>query len=154
MILKKIISGGQIGADEAGLIAGKKLGLETGGTMPNGFRTLVGSRPDFADMYGITEHESWKYPPRTEDNVTNSDGTVRFAANFNSPGERCTLKFINKHKKPHMDIDVDDPPPIQDFVDWLSINDIHVLNVAGNSEMSTPGIKDFVISFLKQALGD
>ena len=34
MKLRKIISGGQTGVDRAGLEAGKKLNLETGGTAP------------------------------------------------------------------------------------------------------------------------
>ena len=153
MMVEKIVSGGQTGADEAGLIVGKKLGLETGGTMPNGFRTLDGNRPEFAELYGVTEHSSWAYPPRTEDNVKNSDGTVRFAANFNSPGEKCTLKFIHKHAKPYFDVDIDNPPPIQDFIDWLDINGIKVLNVAGNSERTSPGIGNFVVKFLIHALG-
>jgi len=151
-MIEKIISGGQTGADEGGLIAGKRLGLKTGGTMPKDFRTLDGNRPEFSELYGVTEHSSWAYPPRTEDNVNNSDGTIRFAANFNSPGEKCTLKFINKHLKPHFDVDIDDPIPIRDFIDWININDIKVLNVAGNSERTTLGIKDFVVNFLMSAL--
>jgi len=39
MILHKIISGGQTGADRAGLVVGKSLGLEIGGTAPKGWKT-------------------------------------------------------------------------------------------------------------------
>jgi Circularly permutated YpsA SLOG family len=39
MLLKKIISGGQTGADQAGLRTAKRLGIETGGWMPQGWRT-------------------------------------------------------------------------------------------------------------------
>ncbi|MFZ8324119.1 YpsA SLOG family protein, partial [Staphylococcus aureus] len=39
MKLKKVISGGQTGADQAGLRAGKAAGLETGGMVPKGCLT-------------------------------------------------------------------------------------------------------------------
>ena len=80
-----------------------------------------------------------KYPPRTELNVKNSDGTARFAQNFNSSGEKCTKKFIDKHRKKYFDIDLSDPPPIQEFIDWIETNKIKTLNVAGNSEQTCCG---------------
>ena len=52
MSIKKIISGFQTGADIGGILAAKRLGLETGGTMPKGFRTEDGPRPEFAELYG------------------------------------------------------------------------------------------------------
>lgn len=45
MPLRWIISGGQTGADQGGLDAGKALGLKTGGLMPKGWRTEAGPRP-------------------------------------------------------------------------------------------------------------
>ena len=41
-MIKKIISGGQTGADRGGLLAGRHLGIETGGTAPPDFITEVG----------------------------------------------------------------------------------------------------------------
>lgn len=132
-MLRKIISGGQTGADEAGVFVGRRFGLETGGMMPAGWRTLKGSRPDFEKLYGMTCHLSDKYPPRTAENVFHSDGTVRFAANFDTAGEVCTWKAILKYKKLYINIDLTDPPPVSCFTAWLRENKIGVLNVAGNS---------------------
>ena len=42
-MIKKIISGGQSGADLAGLKAAIKLGIETGGFIPKNYRTENGS---------------------------------------------------------------------------------------------------------------
>lgn len=155
-MVKKVISGGQTGADIAGLIAAKKLGLETGGTMPKGFRTLKGPRPEYARLYGVKEHASYAYPPRTECNVKDSDGTIRFATNWDSAGERCTLKLIKKHGKPFLDVAPNADP--FDFIThplakrWIQDNNIQILNVAGNSEETSPGIAKFVIEYLTEVL--
>ena len=73
MKLVKIVSGGQCGADENALKAAKAAGLQTGGWLPNGSRTLDGPRPDLLTEYGMQEHTSPLYPPRTELNVKDSD---------------------------------------------------------------------------------
>jgi hypothetical protein len=152
--VKKIISGGQTGADEAGLIAARLSGLQTGGWMPKGFRTLDGRKPEFKEMYKMQEHSSYYYTPRTFQNAKESDGTVRFATNFNSAGEICTLKAINQYHKPYFDVDFNEALTQQviDFRSWLKCNVIKILNVAGNSEKSSPGIKQKVINFLREAL--
>ncbi len=151
--LNKIISGAQTGADQAGLIVGKRLNLLTGGWMPKGFRTLEGPKPEFLNEYGIQEHPSSYYPPRTYLNVKESDGTVRFATNFNSSGELCTLKAIKQYDKPYFDVDFNDiEQKIVDFKSWLKCYSIKVLNVAGNSESTSLGIKQKTIDFLMKAL--
>lgn len=131
-MLKKIISGGQRGADQAGLAAAKDIGLETGGWAPRGWITLNGSNPLLARL-GLKEHSSPKYPPRTYANVKDSDGTIRLAYDFNSPGEVCTLKAINFYNKPWFDVDLSDLTFIFDVTDWIDKNGIKVLNVAGNA---------------------
>ena len=47
----KIISGGQIGADEFGLEVGKELDIETGGTAPPEFQTSDGKQPEKLKAY-------------------------------------------------------------------------------------------------------
>jgi hypothetical protein len=153
-MIKKVISGGQTGADIAGLIAAKKLGIPTGGTMPKGFRTLKGPRPEYAKLYGIKEHASYAYPPRTECNVKDSDGTIRFATHWESAGEKCTLKLIQKHGKPWYDIDPSIGHDPLHVVEWMLQHNIQILNVAGNSEETSPGIAKFVIEFLTRVLSD
>lgn len=151
--VEKIISGGQTGADEAGLIAGKLIGLKTGGYMPAGFRTLEGKKPEFKELYDMEEHELFYYPPRTFLNVKQSDGTVRFATNFNSSGEQCTFQAIIQYGKPFFDVDLHQELSSQiiKFRSWLKCNVIKTLNVAGNSEQTSPGIKQKVIDFLQAA---
>ena len=131
----KIISGGQCGSDSGGLAAAYDLGIETGGTAPKNFRTKYGSNPKLKAL-GLVEHKSWEYKPRTWDNVQNSDGTIRFAYDFESPGERDTLAAIMKYTKPHLDIDLKELEmghylPF-DFTEFIDEYQISVLNVAGN----------------------
>jgi hypothetical protein len=150
-MLKKIISGGQTGADRAGLFVAKDLGYETGGWMPKGFIAQDGRHPKFAEQFNIQEHSSTFYPPRTALNAKESDGTVRIATDFNSPGEKLTLKMIQQYKKPHFDV-VPGITSTQELADWLKINNIEILNVAGNSERTSQGIYQFAYDFLKEAL--
>ena len=151
-MVEMIISGGQTGADSGGLVAAVKLGLKTGGWMPKGFRRLDGKKPEMKQAFNMKEHSEWGYAPRTEANVRDSDGTVRFASNFYSPGELCTMKAIKKLEKPYFDVDINDPRDYSELVEWLDENDIRILNVAGNSEQNSPGIKEFVIDYLVEAL--
>jgi hypothetical protein len=149
MILEKIISGGQTGADIAGVRAAHNMGLKVGGTMPRGFRIIDGFRPDWGMKFGFVEHPSPDYPPRTECNVQDSDATIRIAHNFQSRGESLTLKLIRKHGKPHFDVPVPNvrlrgTAPMSTPVHaarWLIENKVRVLNIAGNSEQTCPGIE-------------
>lgn len=130
MKLKRIISGGQTGADEAGLKAAKDSGLETGGTAPKGWRIenyngTEGSNPKLAE-YGLVEHASRDYPPRTKQNVADSDGTVWFGFE-GSPGAKLTFSTVNRLRK-RLIIN----PAADELADWLAAYEIEVLNVAGN----------------------
>jgi hypothetical protein len=151
MPLDKVISGGQTGADEAGLVIAKRFGIQTGGMMPRGFKTLSGPRPDMAETFGVKEHASTDYVARTYMNVYHSDGTVRFAGNFKSRGEICTLKAIEKYDKPHFDVDLTDPRPVSDFVAWLKAANISTLNVAGNAEQTFAGAFRTTYNYLTDA---
>jgi len=141
MKLRKIISGGQTGVDRAGLEAGKKLNLETGGTAPKNYRTDNGSDYSLKD-FGLIEHSDWQYKPRTIENVKNSDGTVWFG-DSSSPGGRLTLNTCKKLNKPYTI-----NPSIQFFIQWLEFNNIEILNVAGNRESTNPGIQEKVEKYI------
>ena len=101
----KIISGGQTGADFGGLAAAAKFGMETGGWMPPGFITEAGPKPHWAEHFGLKEIKDSgnmvaNYVARTYANARDSDATIRFATNFNSKGEQCTLRAIRKFQNP------------------------------------------------------
>ena len=159
-MLIRVISGGQTGVDEAALVAAKTSRLATGGYMPKGFRRLDGNHPEFQQLYGMLEDQEPGYKHRTWQNVLLADGTIRIAKNFDSPGEKCTLNAIKYYNRKHLDIpdrfirnkeDIRTTCMVLDT--WLRVNNIEVLNVAGNSEQSAPGIfivaRDFLLTMFK-----
>lgn len=146
--LDKVISGGQTGADQGGLYAAELVGIPTGGTMPKGFRTAVGSNPVLAARFGLSEHTSPDYRWRTGINVRDADGTIRIATDFNSPGEILTLEYIKAYNRSHLKIDALHPPDPTEVVTWLASHQIHILNVAGNSEHNSLGIGEFTREYL------
>jgi len=156
--LHKVISGGQTGADQGGLVAARMYGLETGGWLPKGYKTLTGPRPDLAQEFGMKQHSSANYKYRTWDNVLESDGTIRLAVNLKSLGEKCTLNGILHHDKPYYDVQIIvrssgtvDQVSVEPFCTWLLEHDIKVLNVAGNAHDKWPNMFQYVVDYLSLA---
>lgn len=154
-MIRKIISGGQTGADQAGISAALTLGIDTGGTMPKGFKTEAGNRPDLG-TYGLVEHSSTKYPPRTACNVRDSDGTLIFG-DLGSSGSQLTLKLCKQYNKPYFSLAWTTGDKIlahKEFKDWLQEHKIEILNVAGNRKSSSPHIFKACREFLIGALDE
>jgi hypothetical protein len=154
LLPERVVSGGQTGADQTGLTAARRFGIPTGGWMPRGFLTTAGPAPELAREFGLREH-SGGYADRTEANVRLAHGTLRFAATFETPGEKCTLKWLRHHGKPYLDIDRNAPPPVEEVAVWIRRHNIRVLNVAGNVEPKlrkarASGITAFVIDYLSR----
>lgn len=146
-MLRKIISGAQTGADQAGLAAAVALNLQTGGYIPKGRRTNIGPLTDWQmKRWDLIEHTSSAYPPRTEANVRSSDGTVLFG-NMNSPGCKLTVKLCDKHNRPYLE----NPKTPNELFVWTVEHRIEVLNVAGNREETNPGIYASTKAFLINA---
>jgi len=151
ILIKKIISGGQTGADRGGLDAAKELGIPTGGHVPKYFKTEAGSDESLRD-YGLIETESENYEERTILNVTNSDGTVIFCnidENGLIIGEGTMFTFYTAEG---MFRPVIVNPDEKNFHAWLKENNIHTLNVAGNRESISPGIYSNTRNFLVKSL--
>ncbi len=126
--------------------------------MPKGFRTLIGPKPEWAREFGLVEHSSHAYPPRTFANVRHSDITIRIAVDFESAGEIITKKAIEQYGRRWADVDlrligtsfiVDDDRlwaigiRIADLASELDYRDGITVNFAGNSESTAPGIETF-----------
>lgn len=133
MKLKKIISGGQTGADRTGLECAKELGIPTGGMAPRGYLTETGPDPSLKD-FGLVEHFDTSYVPRTRQNAHDGDVTVWFGK-VGSPGYYCTRKACKDHGKDY----VENPP------DLLLLADMYeIINIAGNRKSKNPGVVDLV----------
>jgi hypothetical protein len=148
MPLARVISGGQTGADRAALAAARAAGIATGGWMPDGFRAHDGLHPEFAELYGVRETPSRRYPPRTALNVKQSDATLRFATDWDSPGEVLTLALCEQYDRPHFEVTPGDGTLPAAVAEWITAHGVRVLNVAGNAERTSPGIQAWVEEFL------
>jgi len=136
MKLKKIISGGQTGADRTGLECAKELGLETGGMAPKLYRTETGPDPTLAE-YGLIESPNHTYPPRTRWNVQHSDATLWFG-NLGSPGYWCTRKAAEQYHKEF----IENPESIP-------TDRFETINIAGNRLSTNPSIVELVRNAFK-----
>jgi hypothetical protein len=152
-MLRKIISGGQTGADQGGLEAARSLGLETGGKAPLGFKTEDGPRPALGPMYGLEELASDEYPPRTRYNVVDSDATVIFGRTSET-GSRMTRRMCKESHKPCLVIEEFDENSLELLRSFVTMYEVETLNVAGNRESKNYGIQRKVRNYLVEALGD
>lgn len=133
----KIISGGQTGVDRAALDAAMELGLAHGGSCPLGRRAEDGTIPD---RYRLNETESADYAARTERNVLDSDATLILCRGAAKGGTSLTISLAERHGKPILVADPDDPAATERTAQWLRQHNFHVLNVAGPRESQYPGI--------------
>ena len=141
-MLKKIISGGQTGIDQLGLYVARENGIMTGGTAPYRYKTETGSNYELKSVYYMTE-VSYRdkvyfenltgrydaYTPRTYCNARDSDGTVYFSTDTDSPGLKTTRRACGLYDKPFIL-----NPDYEKLVKFIEENNIEVLNVAGNRE--------------------
>lgn len=151
LFIKKVISGGQTGADRAGLEAAKKVGIETGGYCPKGYLTEKGSDKSLK-KFGLIQTESQDYTERTELNIRCSDGTVVFSrtdesGNVTGIGTLLTLKIAKDSGKP-----VIINPESEEFTAWILNNNIRTLNVAGNRKSQNKDIEKTALRFLAKNL--
>ena len=129
----KVISGGQTGADLAGVSLAKDLGIKTGGWAPKDWKTSIGPQQKLLESYNLQESTEG-YKGRTWENVRDSNATIRLAVDFESPGEKCTMDAINYFKKPWIDIDLLNPKPIREVIEFLILVKPSILNIAGNTQ--------------------
>ena len=142
----KIISGGQTGADQGGLEAGKELGFETGGWAPYGWRTEDGPQKPLLEGYGLKMCLEPGYPARTRRNIEDADLTIIFGR-IDSPGSKLTHNLCIQLGKPF----AVNPQAgmLRKLVDKPNVK---VLNVAGNRESKCPGIQALVKKLLIESL--
>ena len=147
MMVVKVISGGQSGADRAGLDAAMEAGIPVGGYCPKGRLTEDGTVPD---KYPLIELTKGGYPARTERNVVESDGTLILNVGKLSGGTRLTQDCTRKHGKPCLVVQLDHEPETAPVLQWVKEHSIHILNIAGPRESKHPGLHDSAVAFLRR----
>ena len=140
--IEKIISGGQTGADRAGIDVAIDLGIDYGGAVPKGRITEDGT---LGLKYGtMTEMTSKSYAARTERNVTDSDATLLFTFDKLGSGSALTVKLARKHHRPFLHINLSkqtDNEVVKIITEWLDDSKPEILNVAGSRESTSKGIR-------------
>jgi len=130
--IKKIISGGQTGADRAGLDVAIKHIISHGGAIPKGRMTESGV---LDPKYNLEEMSTKSYPKRTEKNVVDSNGTVILTHGKLPGGSLLTRKKAIQHDKPilHLDMSTMDIDAAVGLLKaFIDENWIDILNVAGS----------------------
>jgi WD40 repeat protein len=141
---KRIISGGQTGADTGALLAGRDLGIRTGGWAPKGWITENGPNP-VLNQFGLIQHSSPNYPPRTRMNCQDSDLTVIFG-DVKSAGTRLTIDICKSDDIPYLL-----NPDSQELRTMCEDLNVRVLNVAGNRASKDAGIEERVRKIVREA---
>lgn len=153
-MITKIISGGQTGADRAGLDWAMKRGVSVGGWCPKGRLAEDGPIPI---SYPLVEAASADYLVRTRLNVRDSDGTLIVTPTSKlSRGALRTRNFAADLRRPWLRVQMWADPALatQAVAHFCKIQRIRVLNIAGTRATKAPGIAAFVIQLLDDAFPD
>ncbi len=158
--LKRIISGGQTGVDQAALRAARVMGLETGGWCPPGQKDIAGV---IAATFGLQETPVECSPDaphiprsqRTEWNVRDADATLVLAPKallIPDPGTAWTMSCTRRLGRPLLVSALESSTARERIRKWLRDHDIETLNVAGPSATVIPWIEEVAYAFLQEVL--
>jgi hypothetical protein len=150
-MIKKIISGGQTGVDQAALDVAIKLAVAHGGWIPKGRLTESGPLPA---KYSLMETLSSSYAERTEKNVQDADGTLIISRGLLTGGSEYTREMAIKHDRPWLHIDLSQMAAFQAAVainQWILQNKIEILNVAGPRASKDPSVYKNASDILESA---
>jgi hypothetical protein len=151
-MLKKIISGGQTGADLAALDFAIKFNIPHGGWIPKGRKTEAGCLPL---QYRLKEMETFDYKSRTKQNLRDSQGTAIISRGRLTSGSWLTQSFAKVLGKPNCHINLATRDSFEASIilqSFILENQIEVLNVAGPRASHDPGIYFDVKSILESVL--
>lgn len=167
-MIELVISGGQTGADQAGLRAAKAFGIPTGGYAPRGWLVETGTAPWLSGEFGLVEcpEPSWGRPDnmpnwqwnaicyveRTKMNAQNSGLILWFEMKRNNDSRG--FKPTEKYSRSLLVVTKDDRTRttstpkglIENFGGMLS----RTVNIAGSRESKSPGIGAWVESYLSE----
>ncbi|MEW6671728.1 MAG: putative molybdenum carrier protein [Thermodesulfobacteriota bacterium] len=140
MMITKIISAGQTGADQGALDAAIKLKVQYGGWISRGRPTENGP---LADSYRLLELVTDDYTEQTVKNVMESDGTLILTHGKLTGSSELPQKLAYQHNKICLHVDLNDKPIFliaSDVYKWVLQNTIKVLYVAGSRASEDPEI--------------
>jgi hypothetical protein len=150
-MIRKIISGGQTGVDQAALDVAIKLAVEHGGWIPKGRITEKGPLPE---DYRLKETRTSSYAERTEKNVMDADATLIISRGPLTGGSDFTREMAVRHNRPWLHIDLNQMAAFQAAIainQWVLQNKVEVLNVAGPRASKDPAVYRDAVNILESA---
>jgi hypothetical protein len=159
--LRKVISGGQTGVDQAALLAAEACGLAIGGWCPPGRESEAGTIPARFPLRETPVERSADAPDvprslRTEWNVRDADAVLILSAErgaADDPGSVWAAECARRYGRPLLEIDPADSHAAARIVDWLRAAPIETLGVGGPSERTQPGIGEATYALLVDVFG-
>ena len=149
--MKKVVSGGQTGADRAGLDVAMVFNIPVGGWCPKGRKAEDGP---IDRKYPLQETKSDEYRVRTELNVRESDGTLIFTSGKPcGGGTALTIENAKELGKPFLVVDLKLVKRVDMVKEWLIANNIEILNIAGPRASEKNDIYREVKVFLVELFG-
>lgn len=145
-----IFSGGQTGVDRAAWDAALETGLEQDGWVPKGRIAEDGVIPKH---YRCQEIHQTYYAARTVQNLMNADATLILCFDDPSGGTLLTLNLCEKHKRPHLLLNLEKETTsaaLQKAKEFLDAHQPERLNVAGPRGSSHPDTYARARTFLIQ----
>ena len=145
----RIVSGGQTGVDRAALDVALARGLACGGWCPRGRGAEDGP---ISDRYPLRETPGEDPTERTRWNVRDSDATLILARAPLRGGTALARAHAMALGRPHLVVDLRDPPRADVVRAWLRALPVRALHVAGPRESESPGIYAAARAFLETVL--
>jgi len=145
-----IVSGGQSGVDRAALDFALQQGIDCHGWCPHG-RLAEDGQID--EKYPLKETGSSDPSERTVLNINESDGSLIIYCSEPDEGTRLAIQFSKENKKPVYIIKKQDVLHPEEFIIWLEVNKVKVLNVAGPRESNDEGVYEFALEVMEKLLG-
>jgi hypothetical protein len=140
-MVRKIVSGGQTGADRAALDWAIAHDIPHGGWWPAGRRAEDGVIPE---QYRLQETQGHNYAQRTRRNVRDSDATLVISLSPElAGGSLATWQWAKKMERPCLHVYPGDGWQERMAV-FFEVTPVQILNVAGPRSSGAPGIEQFV----------
>jgi hypothetical protein len=156
MSIRKLISGGQTGADRAALDWAIENSVLHGGLCPKGRLAEDGQIPT---TYALLETKTDKYPERTKLNVEQSNSTLVVVGEAKlTRGSKLTVTHAEKKQKPVLVVfaagaETPTEAQVAEVRAWLEKHAPMVLNVAGSRASTSPNVYAFTKALLSAVIG-
>ena len=158
-MIEQIVSGGQTGVDQAGLLIAEELKIPIGGWCPKG--GLDENGVCILETYPSLREATTADPDeRTKLNIRDSDGTLIIVPCLPLPekiqdGTRLTIADAERQGKPHLIISLTERDSAVDEIhEWIRRENISVLNIAGPRESNSPGIHLGAIDLFRELFAE